>query len=794
MPDDGNINSVIPESHISKQASPIRVLLVEDNEDDVFLTRRAFSSAAPDITLDAVSRGQEAIAKAASGTYDVAIIDYKLPDMDGMEVLRRIAGPDLPVIIATGRGDQKIAVEALKSGAEDYIVKEEGYLSRLPQAVKGAVRRSRLDKENRRLIAETARQASILEAVLDTDPGAIAVLRGPDFRFELTNPSFRNLVHASARDNLPGTDLDDIFNSYKNQYLRDQLDAVYTSGEAVHLYETPVRLAGDQDHYFHIHMIPLGSNTEDGERDIAVIMWDTTKEVWARREAVMFAQQAEAQRAWLQTVIDQMPEGVYIAEAPSARVIFTNRAADRILGRESVDDLSAPDLSEVFGLYNLDGTLARVEDLPLQRAIWNEEAVTGRELLVQRDDGTEINVLLNSAPLYDTDGKLVAGVVVFQDITHIREAERMRDMLAEQADAQRNWLQAVIDQMPTGVYIAAAPDGHVLFTNRAADELFGPPRVESINNPETPNIYRMVNLDGSRIEPGDIALATVLRTGTPVSNRQTRFERADGTFIDLLSNTAPLYDAHGQMIAAVTVFQDITRLKEVERIKDEFTSIASHELRTPLTSLKAAGQLLLRRTRQGEYPPHGIGLINTIVQQADRMTRLIEELLDVSRIQSGKLPFKLEKFDLATLVTEAVETSQMSHPEYTFDVHADEQVLVRADKDRISQVLSNLLDNAVKYNTPGGSVRVGVRARENAQEAELTVTDRGIGFEPQQSEEVFERFARLGNVANHSRGMGLGLFICRQIMEAHGGNIEAHSDGPGKGATFTVTLPLAHAD
>jgi signal transduction histidine kinase len=248
------------------------------------------------------------------------------------------------------------------------------------------------------------------------------------------------------------------------------------------------------------------------------------------------------------------------------------------------------------------------------------------------------------------------------------------------------------------------------------------------------------------------------------------------------------------MIAAVTVFQDITRLKEVERIKDEFTSIASHELRTPLTSLKAAGQLLLRRTRQGEYPPHGIGLINTIVQQADRMTRLIEELLDVSRIQSGKLPFKLEKFDLATLVTEAVETSQMSHPEYTFDVHADEQVLVRADKDRISQVLSNLLDNAVKYNTPGGSVRVGVRARENAQEAELTVTDRGIGFEPQQSEEVFERFARLGNVANHSRGMGLGLFICRQIMEAHGGNIEAHSDGPGKGATFTVTVPLAHAD
>jgi PAS domain S-box-containing protein len=633
-------------------AEPVRLLLVEDNQDDLFLTRRAFRAAAPHVTLESARSGQEAIEKTAKSQYDVVVVDYQLPDLSGMDVLFSLVEQDIPVIMVTGQGDERVAVQALKSGAADYLVKDVGYLRRLPQAVLGAVERSRLSRENRKLIAQTARQASLLEAVLDTDPAAVAVFRGRDLRLELINPTLRNLVPGLVESEVLGKTLDDLFSEYYTSEMRAMIDNVFSTGTPYHTDDIgfPSRYGGER--YFKIHLMPLNASAPEVERGVAAIMWETTEGVQARKRIEELAQQAAAQRDWLQGVIDQMPEGVHIATAPEANLLLVNRAAAEILGPHPVADLSREDVPVVYGLFELDGSRPAVEDLPLQRALWRGETTIGKEL---------------------------------------------------------------------------------------------------------------------------------------------RHVRANGTEVDLLVNSAPLYDANGKIMAGVSVFQDITRLKDLDRMKDEFLSISSHELRTPLTNLHAAAQLLLKRARQNSYPQPQVALIATIVQQAERMTRLIEELLDVSRLQSGRLHIQPAPFDLVALVREVVEHSRLSNSQYTIELRAKGQMWVEADRDRIAQVLGNLLDNAVKYSgqSNGGKIEVSVEKLADKQVARIQVSDDGLGFDPRQSEQLFERFSRLGGVAHHSRGMGLGLFISRQLIAAHGGTISASSPGPGLGATFTVELPLA---
>jgi signal transduction histidine kinase len=207
--------------------------------------------------------------------------------------------------------------------------------------------------------------------------------------------------------------------------------------------------------------------------------------------------------------------------------------------------------------------------------------------------------------------------------------------------------------------------------------------------------------------------------------------------------------------------------------------------------MRAAAQLLVRRVRSGEYPRGEVSLINTIMQQSELMTRLVEELLDVSRLQSGRLQIHTQPFDMVALVREVMNNSQLSNPGFTFDLEASGSAWVIADRDRIEQVVGNLFDNAVKYVNGPGSIRIRVESLPEQELARVEVHDNGIGFEPSAAERIFERFSRLTGVAHHARGMGLGLFICRQIIAAHGGTISASSPGPGRGATFTFTLPLA---
>lgn len=233
-----------------------------------------------------------------------------------------------------------------------------------------------------------------------------------------------------------------------------------------------------------------------------------------------------------------------------------------------------------------------------------------------------------------------------------------------------------------------------------------------------------------------------------------------------------------------TAITDIQEQKENDRKKDEFISLASHELKTPLTTIKAFFQIAIN-----DISPEAksFRLVSKASRQVVRMERLISDLLDVSRINTGKMIFNPERFDFGTLLTETVETIREVYPDHNLVIEKSVSVPIIADRQRIEQVITNLLNNAVKYSQPGA--RVLIRSEHDNVNLFLTVEDFGIGIEQEKIGELFKRFNRIDE--NHRfQGLGLGLFISDEIIKRHGGRILVKST-PGKGSSFTIQLPLA---
>jgi signal transduction histidine kinase len=256
----------------------------------------------------------------------------------------------------------------------------------------------------------------------------------------------------------------------------------------------------------------------------------------------------------------------------------------------------------------------------------------------------------------------------------------------------------------------------------------------------------------------------------------------------------PLQDYRGPLLLthAVEVTEQVHARREVEealRVRDEFISIASHELKTPIAVLQGQAQLMLRRLeRAAPLDAERITLaFETIVRQAGKLSRLVGQLLDVSRLQAAKLTIEREPTDLVALVQQVVATARNLSDQHPITLTAPASLQTDVDPLRLEQVLTNLLDNAVKYSPDGGPIEVAVWEPEPGV-AELSVRDHGLGIPPGTRGEIFERFYQAHGSGNRS-GLGLGLYICRQIVELHGGQIRAEFPEDG-GTQMIVRLPL----
>jgi two-component system phosphate regulon sensor histidine kinase PhoR len=254
----------------------------------------------------------------------------------------------------------------------------------------------------------------------------------------------------------------------------------------------------------------------------------------------------------------------------------------------------------------------------------------------------------------------------------------------------------------------------------------------------------------------------------------------------------------------VAVLNDITSNKQVEKLKDEFVSIVSHELRTPLTAIKGYTQHLIRRIERrlrearqkqqstsplAELPEsYDLRSLNIVQSETEHLERLVSDLLDLSRVQWGELNLQYTSFYLADVLAERVRLAQVSAENHTIflDIQVQDSRIV-ADQLRVGQVFGNILDNAIKFSPPGRQVTV--KLQEQDDEYLISVIDQGIGVSPAYFDHIFERFYRVRNIASRQySGIGMGLFVAKAIVEAHGGRI-GFSSNQGIGSTFYFTLP-----
>jgi PAS domain S-box-containing protein len=395
-----------------------------------------------------------------------------------------------------------------------------------------------------------------------------------------------------------------------------------------------------------------------------------------------------------------------------------------------------------------------------------------------------------------SDGYLTEPIAPEELVANVNALLRLKR--AEEAVREANaTLRAVVEALPLAV-IAIDAKGHVMRWSPAAERMFGWHEEDVLGRPLPLVPAQQEEEFRSRVS---MTLAGHLETGF-----ETERLRRDGTLVSVSVSTAPLRDAAGEITGALAIVEDITERKRAERelarlyaeanhagqVKDEFLATLSHELRTPMNALSVWVHLL----RRGEVPPDRIKYaLEVIERNTTAQVRLIEDILDVSRIVSGKLRLQMRIVDLAKVVHAAIEMVRPAAVDRNITLSAgvpSGSVTVRGDAQRLQQVVTNLLSNAVKFTPSGGRVELGLHVRDST--AVLEVADSGAGIDPQFLPHVFERFTQADSTTSRSHGgLGLGLAIVRYLVEAHHGSVAAESPGVGRGSTFRVALPLASA-
>ncbi len=352
---------------------------------------------------------------------------------------------------------------------------------------------------------------------------------------------------------------------------------------------------------------------------------------------------------------------------------------------------------------------------------------------------------------------------------------------------EKQRLDAIIEQSADGVMIL---DNRWRITtfNQTMEQLTGWPREESIGRP-CAEVLGIRNTQGVNICLADCPLQRRPFMHNPVV--EGWITNRDGRELYIQSRYAPQRGSNGSLIGAIANVRDITEQKREEELQNTFVSVISHELKTPVSIIKGYAGTLQREDANWSAETLRDGL-RIIEEEADRLARQIQDLLDVSRIQAGGLRLEPTDWSLPALAKETVQHfAAQTNGRFEFELRfPDDFPPVRADFERIRMVLTNLISNAIKYSPDGGTIRIGGRAEDKI--AIAYVADQGIGIPPEEQDRIFQRFYRVDNrVGREAQGAGLGLYLARAIIEAHSGRIWVESQ-VGRGSRFFFTLPLAH--
>jgi len=507
----------------------------------------------------------------------------------------------------------------------------------------------------------------------------------------------------------------------------------------------------------------------------------TEAQVWAQRRA-------EAAFARLEAVFASMGDAVVVVDSVG-RVASLNPAAERLTGWTCGEALGQP-IGQVLCLaYEQTGEAA---DDRLAQLVGAGHHVGPREpVVLQTRDGQRTPVEETAAPVRDSAGQSVGVVIVLRDCTRERQSQAARQASERAATERLNLLDHVYRTAPVGMGLVDS-DLRFVRMNEVLAGIDGRSPDDCVGH----TIREVVPKLADTLEP---LYRGVLDTGEPLVNHEVRgwAAGAPGERIWLVSYF-PVQNASGQRTGVSSVVLDITEskrsedaLREADRRKNEFLAMLAHELRNPLATIRHAVDLWrLEPTGDDRDTPE------VIDHQLTHLARLVDDLLDISRINRGKIRLQRQARDAAALITRAVETARLVFKQRSqrIEVRLPAQpLIVDVDPTRFEQILQNLLHNASKYSEAGSVATVVLAAEGN--DAVISIRDQGMGISAELLPLVFDPFVQAERSLDRAQGgLGIGLTLVRQIVALHGGSVVAESDGPGHGSTFVVRLPLAQAE
>jgi two-component system phosphate regulon sensor histidine kinase PhoR len=563
----------------------------------------------------------------------------------------------------------------------------------------------------------------------------------------------------------------------------------------------------------------------------------------SREELLALLEEAEYRLEEANDTIDAIRSGAVdalIVKGDDGHAIFTLQAADRSF-RIFIEQMSegAVTLNQIGTILYANSSFAQITALPLEKIIgqdfhrfiqgtahqyWDRimdsawENHTKLELELYTAEQQLVPVLLSLKRLELTDGLCMS--IIITNLSEQQENQRLLQESNKQLlDAQRiaNHLNAtlentveertkeltvniaakvlvekelrtnqerlsrVLETMAEGVIIIDL-EGKTTYANPMAKKMLG---ITSVNTAE----YRyadwpMLWINGEALPPENYPITATIMTGKPVYDYEIAIQPDNAEKFYISMNAAPLRDTDGKIIAGIGTFMDVTNRRKAIQQKDDFISVASHELRTPVTSLQASLQLMNKMHDRLDSP-----LMPKLIQQAnksmDKMKALIDDLLNATHMTEGQLQLKKSWITLCDLIEDCCHDIR-TDGFFEILIECEPDVKVYADEHKIEQVLVNFISNAAKYAPDSKKIEVCITQHQD--HTKVAVTDQGPGIHPAKLPFIFDRYYRVTNDGSQYSGLGLGLYICSQIIYKHGGNIGAESE-LGKGSSFWFTIP-----
>ncbi len=747
----------------------------------------------------------EALERLAAGGFDLVVLGEQLDSgLTSLDFFRQLkaAGHDLPAVLITPLDDEHLPVDALRAGVRDLVPRTPNYLDHLELIVSRVIRQLGMEHaleeyrslaresevRRRELEHEIAHRKRVEQALRDAEENLRLMVESiKDFAIFTVDPDGHVVSWNSGAEQLFGYSEADIIGQklavlFPPEDRAAGVPEQETAAAAAKGRATDERwhIRQDGSRFFASGVLAPIFDEDKKLRGFTKIAHDITR----RKEAEEAVREAAVR---LRAIVDTAADGIITIDEHGS-VESMNLAAERIFGfardevvGSNISMLMPEPFCSEHGQY-----LTAYLTTGQKRMIGSLREVTGG-----RKDGSTFPMELAVSETLLGTRRIFTGIV--RDMTEFKKSLAERNRLVAELGAERALLNSLLDKAPVGLGFFDS-ELHFLRKNPAFAEMTG------LAAGDQQGLTLHAALPALASDFCD-ALRTVLATGESIINQEIAFETAgkSGAARYWLCSFYPVKTPDGTILGVGSVIANIDdrkameeALKDADQRKDHFLAMLAHELRNPLAPISNAVQIM---RIEGPGGPNLEWSIDVIAEQIKHMTRIVDDLLDVSRITRGTVDLRKEQIELLRVVELAVQASQPLLEDYKHEFQLalpPHSVLLEVDPGRLAQVLSNLLNNAAKYTPEGG--RIKLSAALAGSELLIKVADNGIGIAPELLPKLFDMFVQADQTLSRSRGgLGIGLTVVRSLVEMHDGTVTVRSDGPGKGSEFTIRIPVSES-